>query len=498
MVESKPATPTTMTTEWACPACDFCNLAALTRCDLCDTARPKEAPPLPPSSPALPPAPRAALGTLAENPGALEAAVASGGKKSAVTELPPLPPSPPPAPPQQPQQPPANFPAPPAAAEPPAAANGAGDRAPTPAGAASASSSVPPDPSDAFAGESFAWSAEAAKANELVFGDGPLRPLQLRAVNAAMSGKDVLVVMPTGAGKSRCFHLPALLAPGLTVVVAPLVSLILDQVEALARQRVRVLYLASTQTAAEAQQVYSEINRSPPTCKLLYVTPERLQQSMHLRAALSRLHTAGLLARLVVDEAHCVVSWGKDFRPDYLSIGPWLAEMPGLRTTLLSATLPPPMREELLDVLNLRSEIAIVKSGLDRPNLSYEVWPKLAPRAAADQLAEMLLAAPADAGCAIVYCHSQAETERVCDALQERGLLAAYYHAMVDPEVKQLVHAQARCDRPSAVLPRRPSAFLPPSSRPILPSSRPLTPSHALLTTPSLMHTHSGSTARCR
>ena len=316
--------------------------------------------------------------------------------------------------------------------------------------AAPLASPPPPDPSAEFEGDTFSWSAEAAQANEMVFADGPLRPLQQRAVNAAMSGRDLLVVMPTGAGKSRCFHLAALLSPGLTVVVAPLLSLILDQVESLSRRRVRALYLASTQTPEEAQQVYAELNRSPPACKLLYVTPERLQQSMHLRAALSRLHAAGLLSRLVVDEAHCVISWGRDFRPDYLSIGPWRSEMPGVRTTLLTATLPPAMRPELLEALELRqSEVVVVKSALDRPNLSYEVWPKPAPRAAADLVAELLRAAPEGqgcrvqgAGCAIVYCHSQAETERVCDALIERGLSAAFYHAMVDPEVKQMHHAQ--------------------------------------------------------
>ena len=147
-----------------------------------------------------------------------------------------------------------------------------------------------------------------------------------------------------------------------------------------------VLHLSSTQTADEASKVYAELHRTPPTARLLYVTPERLQQSMHLRSALAKLHAAGLVERLVIDEAHCVVSWGKDFRPDYLALGQLRADLPGVPTTLLSATLPPPMRSELLETMGLvPSEVVVVQSELDRPNLHYEVWPKLAPRAAVDR-----------------------------------------------------------------------------------------------------------------
>ena len=175
----------------------------------------------------------------------------------------------------------------------------------------------------------------------------------------------------------------------------------------------------------ETQAVYSELRHSPPSAKLLYVTPERLQQSLHLRAALTRLHEAKLLDRIVIDEAHCVISWGRDFRPDYLAVGPWRAELGRVPTTLLSATLPPSMRTDLLECMQISpAEIVVVESPLDRPNLHYEIWPKLTPRVAADEIARTLLGAAEGEGCAIVYVHSQSEAERVCDALQERGLSA--------------------------------------------------------------------------
>lgn len=233
----------------------------------------------------------------------------------------------------------------------------------------------------------FPWSAELAIANGIVFGDGAavggggtgdgadgaavdgLRPPQRRAVNAAMSGRDVLVILPTGAGKSRCFQLPALLSDGLTVVVAPLLSLIIDQVESLGRRGVRALHLSSTQSSEETSAVFSELSRVPPTARLLYVTPERLQQSVHLHNCLGRLHARGLLARFVIDEAHCVLAWGKDFRPDYLLLGELRRTYERVPCTLLSATLPPPMRSELLDCLGIRPrDVVTVEAPLDRPS----------------------------------------------------------------------------------------------------------------------------------
>ena len=232
------------------------------------------------------------------------------------------------------------------------------------------------------------------------------------------------------------------MSEGLTVVVAPLLSLIADQVESLGRRNVRALHLTSTQPPAETSAVYAELARTPPSAKLLYVTPERLQQSVHLHNCLERLHSRGQLERFVIDEAHCVISWGRDFRPDYLALGQLRRQYGGVPWSMLSATLPPPIRHELLDALNVeRATVVAVEAPLDRTNLRYEVWPKLSPLAAADQLAEVLLG-NGGAGCSIVYCHSQREAERVCEWLQMRGVAAAFYHAAVEHEVKTLHHQQ--------------------------------------------------------
>jgi hypothetical protein len=158
---------------------------------------------------------------------------------------------------------------------------------------------------EAFAGDGYPWSAEADLANRTVFGSASvLRPLQRQVVNAVMSRRNLLVVLPTGAGKSRCFQLPALLSSGLTLVVAPLLSLITDQIEALARHSVRALHLSSHQSVEETAATFAELRHVPPTAKLLYVTPERLQQSVHLSNCLQRLHEHQLLERIVIDECH--------------------------------------------------------------------------------------------------------------------------------------------------------------------------------------------------
>ena len=153
--------------------------------------------------------------------------------------------------------------------------------------------------------DDFPWSGALARANE-TFGGAPLRTLQRRAVNAAMRGEDVLVLLPTGAGKSRCFQLPALASQGLTLVVAPLLSLIDDQVAALAQYGVRALHLSSTLAPAEAADVLDALRPSRVASTILYATPERLQHNLRLGAALDLLHARGKLARIVVDEVRRV------------------------------------------------------------------------------------------------------------------------------------------------------------------------------------------------
>ena len=150
-------------------------------------------------------------------------------------------------------------------------------------------------------------------ANSCVFGNTNFRPRQKEIIESALSGKDTFVLMPTGGGKSLCYQLPALLRPGLTVVVTPLLSLMQDQVQSLCSLPsggIPASYLSSQQTLTESRAVHAELSKPHPTIKLLYVTPEQLAAGVRLRERLNFLHSRGLLSRLVIDECHCVSQWG--------------------------------------------------------------------------------------------------------------------------------------------------------------------------------------------
>ncbi|KAL1519988.1 hypothetical protein AB1Y20_023470 [Prymnesium parvum] len=378
-----PATP-----DWRCVSCAFGNCAEVRRCDMCEQPRDDK----------RAAAPKRARTPLAEMPANARARVSPS--KS------PRRPSPPASPPL------------------PMAAPAAATR----------------EAADDFERQDFEWSDELTRANHTVFGEGALRAEQLRAVNAALAGRDCLVVLPTGAGKSRCFQLPALLSAGVTVVVSPLLSLLLDQVAALERRGVRAAWLSSEQGREEAAETLACLAASPPTVKLLYLTPERLHQSVQLGRLLATLHARRQLSRFVVDEAHCVVTWGRDFRPDYLELGALRHRFAGVPCTLLTGTLPRDMRAELLRAMRLPAEAVLtVEAPLDRPNLQLSVRPK---GGRAHAVATLLALLAADESAAVVYCHSQVEAERVCESLVEAGVSAAFFHAQVDPGLKhQLLRA---------------------------------------------------------
>ena len=424
--------------DWICVECGFSNIDTVARCDMCDTSRPREDASTSPSQLSLSPScpcSREQRKPLCEiKPNLVAERLLTIGERDSSPLMDARPFSPVPT-------------VPPAASAPFEAADqqrAADD--------------------EQFGRHGFPWSDELLRANECVFGSGPLRLTQLRAVNAALSGRDVLVVLPTGAGKSRCFQLPALLSPGLTVVVAPLLSLIHDQMDGLAAVSVRAAQLTSSQTLEESSRTFSELRRSPPSVKLLYLTPERLQQNVHLLQLLQDLHAKSLLARFVVDEAHCVVSWGRDFRPDYLMLGQLRRQFVGVPWTLLSGTLPPDTRTDLLASMGMQpEEMVTVETSLNRSNLRFEVMCKGSRDESLRTIVRLLrepLGGEEDAGsenggmveggggaertgwagdadrsepgarrCAIVYCLSQAETERVCDGLLELGISAAFYHS---------------------------------------------------------------------
>ncbi len=251
-----------------------------------------------------------------------------------------------------------------------------------------------------------------------VFGYDRFRPLQREIIDAALAGRDTLAVLPTGAGKSLCFQLPALArpGPGLTIVVSPLIALMKDQVDQLTAAGVSATFMNSTLGAEESKRRFRGLYAGE--YKLLYVAPERLM----LDGFTERLKEWPV--RLIaVDEAHCISEWGHDFRPEYRQLAKLRALLPTVPVMGLTATATPRVRDDIVKHLALRDPAVFVAS-FNRPNLTYRVETKDEP---IKQLLAFLKDRPHDAG--IVYCASRKQTEKLADSLNDRGIAARAYHA---------------------------------------------------------------------
>ncbi|WP_064824559.1 MULTISPECIES: DNA helicase RecQ [Rhizobium] len=256
-----------------------------------------------------------------------------------------------------------------------------------------------------------------------VWGYPEFRGMQPDVVNNVISGRDTLVLFPTGKGKSLCFQLPALCMPGTAVVVSPLVALMRDQVEELKELGVVAGALWSEQSPAEAAEVKSRLRAGE--MKLLYVTPERVAAG-GLR---SMLGPDGL-SLIAVDEAHCISFWGNNFRKDYLALGRLKELYPGVPIVALTATADPHTQKDIVKLLNIAGAEVYVDS-FDRKNISYEILPRSNPRA---QLLDFLKRHEGESG--IVYCLSRKKVEETVEWLNENGVRAKHYHARLDPAVK--------------------------------------------------------------
>ncbi len=251
------------------------------------------------------------------------------------------------------------------------------------------------------------------------FGYGAFRPLQREIIEAALADQDVFALLPTGGGKSLCFQLPALLRPGLTVVVSPLIALMKDQVDQLQAAGVAATYLNSTLSADEARSRLSGLHRGE--WRLLYVAPERLMLD-NWQANLK----AWNVTALAIDEAHCISEWGHDFRPEYRQITKLRDLLPGVPVMALTATATGRVRDDIIKHLRLTGPHTFVAS-FNRPNLSYRVIPKDQP---AKQIINFVRTRETESG--IIYCASRATAERVAESLAGRGFLARPYHAGLD------------------------------------------------------------------
>jgi ATP-dependent DNA helicase RecQ len=257
-----------------------------------------------------------------------------------------------------------------------------------------------------------------------VFGFSAFRPGQEEIVRAVLDGENVLTVMPTGSGKSLCYQLPAIVRPGLTLVISPLIALMRDQVRALTAAGVVAGSLNSSNEPAENARVLSLLRTGE--LRLLYVAPERL----------SRPDTVEMLAEanvtmMAIDEAHCVSQWGHDFRPDYLTLGTVARQIGGrLQTMALTATADGPTRGDIVDKLFAAPPRTFVRS-FDRPNLRLAFTPK---DRSSKQVLSFVREHAGDSG--IVYCSSRRKVEELAETLKKEGVNALPYHAGLDKTVR--------------------------------------------------------------
>jgi len=261
-----------------------------------------------------------------------------------------------------------------------------------------------------------------------VYGYAEFRGDQAQIIDRLIAGGDALVLMPTGGGKSVCYQIPAMLRPGVGIVVSPLIALMQDQVDALLQLGVRAAFLNSSLDADASRAVQRRL--SAGELDLLYVAPERLLLEGFL-AMLEGVHARHGLALFAIDEAHCVSQWGHDFRPEYIQLSILPERFPGVPRIAVTATADAITRAEIVEKLGLARARQFVAS-FDRPNIQYRVVEKSSPR---EQLLDFLGAHRNEAG--IVYCMSRRKVDETAEWLREQGVDAVPYHAGMDQAARR-------------------------------------------------------------
>lgn len=274
------------------------------------------------------------------------------------------------------------------------------------------------------------------------FGYDSFRPGQQGIVEALLAGRDVLGVMPTGAGKSVCYQIPAALSPGVTLVISPLISLMRDQVDALNDLGLPAAFINTTQTPDEQAMVFAQA--AAGQIKLLYVAPERLETG-RFRDFAARTP----ISLIAVDEAHCVSQWGQDFRSSYLGIGDFIAGLPQRPPVgAFTATATERVRRDIVGLLGLRNP-AVTVTGFDRPNLYFDVV-KLETKYKAAWVARYVADHPDESG--IVYCATRKTTEALADTLNQMGHPAVAYHGGMSPDAREVAQRDFITDKVPVVV----------------------------------------------
>jgi bloom syndrome protein len=293
----------------------------------------------------------------------------------------------------------------------------------------------------------FSWSVDVERVLKERFILRGFRHNQLNAMNATLAGKDVFVLMPTGGGKSLCYQLPAVVqsgkTKGITIVISPLLSLMTDQVDHLRKLHIKAATLNGEVSRAQRAEIMQNLREQHPEqyLQLLYITPEMANKSPAVMDALSNLYRRNKLARIVIDEAHCVSQWGHDFRPDYVALGDVRKLFPNVPIMALTATATQTVKLDVLSNLGMKNPEFFTQS-FNRPNLLYEVRPKKGKGATKAILEDManLIKFEYKNQSGIIYTLSRKGCEQLSDKLRdEHNLKVAFYHADMKPEDKATV-----------------------------------------------------------
>ena len=275
---------------------------------------------------------------------------------------------------------------------------------------------------------------KALKALETYYGYKQFRPMQAEIIEQIYDKRDVLVLMPTGGGKSICYQIPAITMEGTGIVVSPLIALMKDQVEALKINGVRATFLNSSQSLQTQRQIEEDITKGQ--YDLVYVSPEKLL-SQDFSQSLKRFP----ISLFAIDEAHCISAWGHDFRPEYTQLQFLKKQFPQIPVIACTATADEITRRDIVKQLNLPNPVVFVSS-FDRPNLRLEVRPGLNR---IEQITRFIEERPKESG--IIYCISRKETEKIAQRLITKGIRAAFYHAGIPNEERSRVQEDFIQDR---------------------------------------------------
>ncbi|KAH8737198.1 hypothetical protein BGZ61DRAFT_377933 [Ilyonectria robusta] len=284
------------------------------------------------------------------------------------------------------------------------------------------------------------WSPEVQRMLKDRFRMRGFRHNQLEAINATLGGEDAFILMPTGGGKSLCYQLPAVIKTGktrgVTIVVSPLISLMQDQVDHMKALGIQAVAFNGECSAEYKRQVMSAFNERSPEhfVELLYVTPEMVSKNNAFNNGMMTLYRKGKLARLVIDEAHCVSQWGHDFRPDYKTLGQVRLRYPEVPVMALTATATQNVIVDIRHNLGMPNCKTFSQS-FNRPNLYYEVLPKTSNTNATESIASLIRSKYSNLS-GIVYTISRKQAEDVAQKLTNHGITARHYHAGIDPQEK--------------------------------------------------------------